>query len=209
MSSRNFRLFIVMVVLFIIINLLIVVAASNSMVVNKQQKEHPPLLLNSGLTDVSEAEAQVILWFDGQDSASHSEFINNQVLSQAGWEWESHDSQKALTVSGYRRLKASDEAEILTWFEAVAQMVEQEGGKAYFDERIDARVDGMVYLRQNGFEPKQGVITGTTASIAGWQEGFFPVVQAGRDSVNIQLLTRSASQGAKTVLAIPVLLEEF
>lgn len=207
--SRNVRLYISGIILFISIFLLNIGSEANGMLASKQQDINPPLLLKSSLTEVTEAEVRVIFWFEGESDVSRSSFLSEQILSQAGWKWETHGLTQAMTVSGYRHIDASEEDEIWTWFKTRAKRVELEGGKAYFDERAQVGIDGKTYLSQNSFEPKQEAISGTTSSIAGWQEGFFPEVKAGQDSVNIQLLTRSTSQGAITVLAVPVLLEEF
>ncbi|AHF08710.1 hypothetical protein [Desulfitobacterium metallireducens] len=222
MTNRNVRLYIMGFIFIVLIILIDLGYEANGVIASRQQKNIPPLLLNSGLVEVAEAEVEVVFWFGEERSDSASSFLQEQIRSQSGWRWEIHgveiqaanwtqglDSKQSLTVSGYRHLNALEEAEIWTWFKTMAKKVELEGGKAYFDERVRAGIDGETYLRRNSFEPKQVAFSGTTSSIAGWQDGFFPEVKAGEDSVNIQLLTRSTSQGAMTVLAVPVLLEEF
>lgn len=211
--SRKFRV-ILGGIMVLILTTLILDGRSMSIHPSRNAQSYPQLLLNSGLTEANEAEVQIILWFEDGMQLSEASEINDLELPQAGWEWrsvgkETGDSKQALSISGYRRVNEAQETQVLEWFEPFAQKVRHRGGIAYLDERVQDGVDVGAYLSQNGFEPKQWAISGTTASIAGWQSGFFPAVQAGRDSVNIQLLTRSTAQGGKTVLAIPALLEEF
>lgn len=175
----------------------------------QQPTKVPPLLLNSGLTGVSEADVQVIFWLPNRNHASQAKALEDLKLPYNGWQWETTASNNTLTVSGFYHLQAAEEAELWAWFNRVAQKAEDLGGKAYFDERVPTSIDVESYFLQNHFATKQAVISGTTVSVAGWQKGFFPEVTAGQDSVNIQLLTRRTPQGSNTVLAVPVLLEEF
>lgn len=219
--SRNIRLYFTGFIIFLLILFTNISSEADNVLANKQEPNFTPLLLNSGLTGVSEAEVRVIFWFEEDDDTLGS-FLSKEILSQSEWKWETHGlgileenrmqgsgSRQALTISGYRLIDASKEEEILNWFRTMTYKVEVEGGKAYFDERVKAGIDGQAYLRQNNFELKQAVISGKTTSIAGWQDGFFPAVKAGHEPINIQLLKRNTPQGAITVLAIPVLLEEF
>lgn len=222
MESRDIRLSSTGFIILILFLLLNINPQTNRALANRQENTDPPLLLNSGLIDVTEAEVQVIFWFEEQSDAQRSSFLSEEILSQEGWEWkikgqglfeselkQETETTQALTISGYRYINASEEEEILNWFRLISKRIEFQGGKAYLDERVEAGIDAEAYLRQNNFELKQKAISGKTTSLAAWQEGFLPGIQAGQDLINLQVLSRTTSQGAKTVLAIPVLLEEF
>lgn len=210
MARRNVLLYGSGIIIFILVLFVSMGYGTHKVMANKQQSKNPPLLLSSGLTEVSEAEVHVLLWFEGENDFENSSLIE-EIQSIAGWKWDYQRSSSngAITLTGSRHLNASEEAEILTWFQQIAKSVELEGGKAFLDERVQAGIDIRTYLEENGFQSVQGVMTGKTFSVAGRKKDFFSEVQAGQDSINIQLLSRSTSQGEKTVLAIPVLLEEF
>lgn len=210
MARRNVLFYGSGFIVFILVLFVCMGYGTHKVMANKQQSKNPPLLLSSGLTEVSDAEVHVLLWFEGENDCADSSLIE-EIRSIAGWKWDYQRSSSngAITLTGSRHLKASEEAGILTWFQQIAKSVESEGGKAFLDERVQAGIDIRSYLEKNGFQPVQEIMTGKTFSAAGRKEDFFSEAQAGPDSINIQLLSRSTSQGEKTVLAIPVLLEEF
>lgn len=222
MASRNVRLKIIGFITLIFVLMFNIGPETDRALAYKKQANIPPLLLNSGLTSVNEAEVQVVFWFEEQNNGVDSSFINEQILSQPGWSWEikgqgllGHEPKQgteaiqALTITGHRYINASEEGNILNWFRQIRKKVELQEGEAYLDERVKAEIDAEAYLRQNNFEIRQKALSGKTTSLAAWQEGFLPGVKAGQDLINMQLLSRNTSLGATTVLAIPVLLEEF
>lgn len=175
----------------------------------------PQLLLNSGLADASEAELRITLWFEQKNEAGYLNVMNN--LPQNGWEWETVEKEglskteprQALAIHGQRQITRSQEAEVMAWFTALSQQVQQAGGQAYLDERVATGMDVEAYFSENSIIPKQWTVSGKTSSLAGYSKAPLPSVQAGRDIVNLQLLSRCTVHGENTVLAIPALLEEF
>ncbi|WP_425805983.1 hypothetical protein ACHOLT_04210 [Desulfitobacterium sp. Sab5] len=183
-------------------------------------QKQPKLLLSSGLTGASEAELRVTFWFEQENEEAYVNLLNQ--LPQNGWEWRTvkkevinqteqnqSDKYQAITIHGYRLINKNEEAEVLSWYPAFSQQVQQAGGIAYLDERVSSGMDVEAYFSQNNITPKQWIISGKTSSLAGYSAGPFTTIQAGRDKVNIQLLSRSSTRGENTVLAIPALLEEF
>lgn len=183
-------------------------------------QKQPKLLLSSGLTGASEAELRVTFWFEQENEEAYVNLLNQ--LPQNGWEWRTvkkevinqteqnqSDKYQAITIHGYRLIDKIEEAEVISWYPAFSQEVQQAGGTAYLDERVSSGMDVEAYFSQNNITPKQWIVSGKTSSLAGYSEGPFTPIQAGRDKVNIQLLSRSTTHGENTVLAIPALLEEF
>lgn len=181
----------------------------------EEMQPSPQLLLNSGLADASEAELRITLWFEQKNEAGYLNVMNN--LPQNGWEWETvkkeglskTEPRQALTIHGQRQITRSQEAEVMAWFTALSQQVRQAGGQAYLDERVATGIDVEAYFSENSIIPKQWTVSGKTSSLAGYSKAPLPSVQAGRDIVNLQLLSRCTVHGENTVLAIPALLEEF
>ncbi|WP_434510975.1 hypothetical protein [Desulfitobacterium sp. AusDCA] len=224
MSSRLNRLILVIVLIISSIVLAYkvgVITPQRSIASIESPVQKPPnLLLASGLTGASEAELRVTLWFKQEDKEAYLNLINH--LPQSDWEWKTIkqgvlseskqndlEPNQAITIHGYRLINKNEEAEVLSWYPAFSQQVQQAGGIAYLDERVSSGMDVEAYFSQNNITPKQWIISGKTSSLAGYSAGPFTTIQAGRDKVNIQLLSRSSTRGENTVLAIPALLEEF
>lgn len=168
----------------------------------------PELLLQSGLAAADEAEITVIIWL----KASELERTVNS-LPPSGWNWRTvqYESPAAdvATVAGTRTITRQEEAEVRDWYLALAQEIAKAGGQAYLDERIGESIDILAYMAKVQAMPQQWVFGAGTRSMAGYEAGFGSPLTAGSDLVNLQLLTRAGGQHGQTVLAIPVLLQEF
>ena len=168
-----------------------------------------PLLLESGLATVNEAEVTIVIWLESPE-------LDNGILTalpQAGWQWESmtYESgwQHAISISGTKITTSEEESTIRDWYLTLAHQVAEVGGIVYFDERVAESLDIAAYLASRQAVPQQWTYLASTRSIAGYQAGLNNPVIAGLDQVNIQLLTRGTGDQGQTVLAIPVLLQEF
>lgn len=175
-----------------------------------QGKETMPLLLNSGQTQVAEAEMRITLWFE----SSKPPLELTQSLPQEGWEWEISDlkttqGKERYSYSGYKKIGASEEEAIYTWFKGISEKVESYGGTAYLDERIMEGIDLAKYSVYKDITPVQWALSDSFYSLSGRKKDMVKPVQAGSDTMNIQLITKSDEGKGKTALAIPVLLEEF
>ena len=89
----------------------------------------------------------------------------------------------------------------------MVRQLAQSGGQIYIDERVPQAIDISAYLSKTNALPAQWALSDSLVSIAAYQKNLPSTVMAGNDRINIQLLSRG--NGGQTVLAIPVLLEEF
>lgn len=172
--------------------------------------EKVPLLLNSGLTQSNEAEFSLILWFEKGE-------IPQKIWTELpikDWVWTSNtlrteDGQEAKTLFGQHLVNKNEENILFTWYTTMAQEVSKAGGKIYLDERVPKMVDVSAYLSQVKARPLQCSYLGNMVSIAAYKTNLGTDVRAGKDRINIQLLSRGKSTEGQSVLAMPALLEEF
>ncbi len=171
-----------------------------------------PLLLNSGLVEAQAAELRIVVWFE----AGKPSVDLKMDLPQEGWEWKdsyrntSHVSDySAYTLSGYKLIQAEEEKQIYPWFQKLSTQIKELGGVVYLDERVSEGIDIANYSVQQGINPIQWSLSEGTISVAGQQGELYPMVRAGEDLVNIQVISQAYDGSGKTALAIPVLLEEF
>ena len=167
-----------------------------------------PLLINSGEVQVKEAEVSVVLWFENGK-------IPQEIWSTGpipDWTWSYKESQNAsgivaVTLSGHHRMNKNEESNLYTWYTIMVRQLAQTGGRIYIDERVPQSIDISAYLSKINALPAQWALSDSLVSIAAYQKDLPSTVTAGNDRINIQLL--SQGNGGQTVLAIPVLLEEF
>lgn len=169
-----------------------------------------PLLLNSGIVKSNEAEVSVILWFEHGNIPA--DVIKNRPLPD--WTWdikqlETENGQEAVTISGHSNLNINKERNLYTWYTNIAQELTKIGGRAYLDERVSQQLDISAFLSKINAQPAQWDLSGNMLSIAAYQNSLNTYVMAGKDRINIQLLSRGRNADGHTVLAIPALLEEF
>lgn len=176
----------------------------------KLSQTEVPLLLNSGLVLTEEAEVSIILWFENGD-------LPLEIWTKGpmpDWIWNYKELQTgsgkvAVSLSGHRLIDKNEESNLYTWYNMMAQQLTKTGGRIYLDERVPQAIDISAYLSNANALPSQWALLGNMLSIAAYQNNFKTCVMAGKDRINIQLLSRGKNTEGKTVLAIPVLLEEF
>ena len=170
--------------------------------------EKNPLLLSSGMLEAHEAELRIILWFD--NGKPEEDFLEN--LPEEEWVWQETPSLPSrgtgYTLAGYAKITQEREQGIYSWYRSVAKKVSRAGGIAYLDERVPEGMDIAQYALKQNMLPCQFAFTEGVFSLVGWQDSSLPEVLAGKDEVNIQIISKGYGQG-KTALALPVLLEEF
>lgn len=173
-------------------------------------KKAVPMLLNSGIVQTKEAEVSVILWFENGDIPL--EVRTKWLMSDWTWtfkEQQTGSGKVAATLFAHRRIDKNEETNLYTWYNTLAQSLAKMGGRIYLDERVSQVTDISAYLSQTNALPAQWILSGNLVSIAAYQNDLLTSVVAGQDRVNIQLLSRGENTKGQTVLAIPVLLEEF
>jgi hypothetical protein len=169
-----------------------------------------PLLLNVGEIEAMEAEVGILLWFKNGD-VPHGTMTN---LPLSDWTWTYNELQAGnkkvvATLSGHRVINKDEEKKIYEWYITMEQELAKTGGLIYIDERIDQTMDISAYLSKTNAQPAQWTLIGNMLSIAAYQKNFLTSVLAGRDRINLQLLSRGKNNEGQTVLAIPALLKEF
>lgn len=173
------------------------------------QEQSGPLLLSSGMIEAREAELRVVLWFESETPPEKLK----KSLPQEGWQWkESYRyalGRRAYTLSGFKIIRSEEEKQLYLWFQGLAKKVKNFGGIAYLDEKVPEGIDIANYSIQQGIIPIQWSLSESTLSVTGQKSGLYPMVRAGADAVNIQVISQSHAGKGKTALAIPVLLEEF
>jgi hypothetical protein len=168
------------------------------------------LLLNSGSVNSKKAEVRVIVWL--KDGTIPEELKVKKPLP--GWVWnyrelQTESGKTAATLSGQCNLDKNEERKLFTWYTDIAQRLSTTGSQVYLDERVPQTIDISAYLSQINAQPAQWDLTGSLLSIAAFQANLNTKVMAGKDRVNIQLVSRGKNPAGHTVLAIPALLEEF
>ncbi|MHB8126347.1 MAG: hypothetical protein ACYDEJ_12040 [Desulfitobacteriaceae bacterium] len=157
-----------------------------------------------------EAEVKIIIWFNNQYSI---EWLK-EALPLKKWHWEESvrytaGGQKAISLVGQTKIDRLGERELKKWYFDLVGKINSSGGQVYLDERIHDNIDIVAFLSQVGAEPKQWMLDGSTLSVAAIKPGLGKGIYAGKDQVNLQLLTRFSKGGQKSVLALPTLIEEF
>lgn len=202
----------------VIISCLLLIGVTPLAVVSILQSIYPaptsnlevPLLLNSGMVQARGAEFSVLLW-------SEDGTIPIDVMTQfpmPDWIWTQKDQQTnrgniAATLTGKRVINQTEESLIYTWYTAMAPVLKKKGVQIYLDERIPEAIDISAYLTHTNALPSQWFLFGNLISIAGYNKNIDTNVTAGKDRINIQLLSRAQMTDGNTVLAIPALLKEF
>ncbi|MDP4160592.1 MAG: hypothetical protein Q8911_12680 [Bacillota bacterium] len=169
-----------------------------------------PLLLNSGVVQSKEAEVSIILWFE--EGNIPQDIMTKRPMED--WVWTSNSlatrgGNTAVTLSGRHLVNKNEENNLFTWYTTIAQELTKVGGKIYIDERVPQAIDVSAYLCQINALPAQCALLGNMVSIAAYQTNIRTDVTAGKDRINIQLLSRGKNTDGQSVLAMPALLEEF
>jgi hypothetical protein len=192
-----------LIFLFLLLNLvkykccLAIVSAAN-----------PWLLEYSGSTET--ADVKVIIWSDNQDSSN----LFKEELPSDNWHWEkvfrsNVEGKKITGIVGRTKVGRTEELELKKWYYEFAARIKEAGGKVYLDERINDNIDIVDFLCKAGAEPQQWMLDNTTLSVAAWKSDLGNNIYAGKDKINMQLLTHVSSEYRQSVLALPVLIDEF
>lgn len=168
-----------------------------------------PLLLEY-CSYANEANVKVIIWFDNRDSAE----LFREELPSDNWHWEKAfhytvEGKKITGLVGRTKVDRIKELELKKWYFGLVSRIKDAGGKVYLDERINANIDIVAFLCKAGAEPEQWMIDGNTLSVAAMKSGLENNIYAGKDKVNMQLLTRISDGYQQSVLALPALIDEF
>jgi hypothetical protein len=180
-------------------------------IIRTYQSQNVPLLLNSGYLRTNQANVSIVIWFENRKIPRYLP----KILYKGNWEWNykekvTETGKTAITLFGQSQVNKNEERNLYIWYTMMVQLISKLGGQIYLDERIPENIDVFAYMSQMNACPEQAAIINNLASIAAYQKSIVSSVKAGRDTVNLQLVSRREkfSEG-QTVLAIPALLEEF
>ncbi|MBP1759393.1 MAG: hypothetical protein H6Q63_310 [Firmicutes bacterium] len=173
-------------------------------------KPSVPLLLNSGIVQAEKAEFNIIIWFEDKEIP----LAIRTMKPTPDWIWtykelNNENKKGAVTLSGQCSLNKNEERNLFAWYTTMGPQIEMAGGKVYLDERIPETIDISAYLSQTNAVPIQCVLLDNMISTAAYQSDIESSVMAGQDRINIQLLSRGKKTEGQSVLAIPVLLQQF
>lgn len=176
------------------------------------QGQEFPLLLNSGLIACEQATIGYIIWTEEMRELPAVE----KKLESSGLAWHKlllsdYSGRNAVKYSTQISMKKENEVQALECYHMLSEQLKGLKVRLYFEERIESALDLDAYLERSRIEAIQKVQTPGITSISGFCKSLPEVVKAGRENVNIQILTKNnvGTGTGKTVLAFPALLEEF
>ncbi len=208
--KRHLFIVIISCLLLIGINPFVVECIRQSIQPGPTFNSEVPLLLNSGMVQARGAEVSVLLW--SEDGTIPIDLMTQFPMSD--WIWTQKEQQTnrgniATTLTGNRVINQTEESMIYTWYTAMAPVLKKNGIQIYLDERVPEAIDISAYLSHTNSLPSQWFLLDNLVSIAGYKKNIDTNVIAGKDRINIQLLSRGQMTEGNTVLAIPALLKEF
>ncbi|MDD4400475.1 MAG: hypothetical protein PHI24_01085 [Desulfitobacteriaceae bacterium] len=201
-EKSQFKLYVIILVLtFIMFNL---IGFQNNP--GKTYTSNPWLLEYS--SDVQEAEVKLVIWYKNQDLSTQI----SENLPAGNWLWEksfTNDGKKIISLVGRTKVDRIKEFELKKWYYQYSNKIRDCGGQVYLDERIYDNIDIVAFLSKSGAKPQQWMLNENTLSVTALKSGLGNKIYAGKDKVNIQLLTNTSKGHKQSVLALPVLIDEF
>lgn len=159
-------------------------------------------------SNAQEAEVKVIIWYKNQDLSKEI----SEGLPAGNWLWEksfTNDGKKITSLVGRTKVDRIKELELKEWYYKFSTRIKDVGGQVYLDERIYDNIDIVAFLSKSGAKPQQWMLNENTLSVAALKSGLGNKIYAGKDEVNMQLLTNISKGHRQSVLAFPVLIDEF
>jgi hypothetical protein len=158
--------------------------------------------------NAQEAEVKVIIWYKNQDLSKQI----SKDLPAGNWLWEksfTDDGKKIVSLVGRTKVDRIKELELKKWYYKFSIRIKDGGGQVYLDERIYDNIDIVAFLSKSGAKPQQWMLNENTLSVAALKSGLGNKIYAGKDKINMQLLTNTSKGHRQSVLALPVLIDEF
>lgn len=170
------------------------------------------LLLESGLSKAETSTIKFIVWTEEALFLPQIE----KKLQNTGYNWDkarvsNYYGNKAFKFSTSLIVQKEEEKEILADYLKLNNILKQYAADVYLEEKIESSINVENYFMQNNCQALQEIKDDGILSITGYRPGLPGSVRAGDDEINIQIITNEDSNTikAKTVLALPALLEEF
>lgn len=170
------------------------------------------LLLESALSDAKTGTLKYIVWTEEDRFLPQ---IESELLATGlNWQKEIQSNsygQKAYKLSTTFIILKEEERKAMVDYLKLSELLKKYQAQVFLEEDIEALINVENYLELNNSRLLQEIKIDGLISVAGYRPDLPGTVQAGKDLVNIQILTKenSGTLTAKTVLALPALMEEF
>ena len=168
------------------------------------------LLLNSGLTRCETSKVKYILWTD--DSRELSSVY--EILRDSGHVWQEDifsdfTGKKIYKFTLESRVNKDGEKLIPNQLNLIEKEIKGKRILLYFQQQLDETIDVIEYSSSSKLKNVRKIETESLVSITGYSNSVSKTVQSANLNINIQIITNKQGDRAKTLLAIPALLNDF
>jgi len=195
--------------------IIIALSGSSAWIASNMKAQNNPdkdlvLLLHSGLASCQNARVKYIIWTEDSNSQKEIESIlqssdllwNKAVLSNFA-------NRTAYRYSAELEIDQDQEINALNTYEVLGLQLSGPETKVYLEESVDQEIDIQRYFKMNTISIIQKTDIPSLYALSGYTQGLGQGVKAGKDTINIQTVTRKYEDNrGRTVLALPALLEE-
>jgi len=170
------------------------------------------LLLESGLSDAGKSTIKFIVWTE--EGLFLPQIEEKLQATDYSWDQEivsNYFGRKAFKFSTSIIVQKEKEKEVLADYVQLNGILKEYQAIVYLEEKIESSINAENYFALNNCRTLQEVKTEGIISTTGYCPGLPGTVRAGEEAINIQILTKEENcpMKAKTVLALPALMEEF
>lgn len=209
---KSIRTYIISGILFIILLTPTILLTEMRFSSQDSREQEIPLLLNSGSLAGEKATVKYILWTE--DSGESTKI--DKILQSSGLVWDKitlsdYAEKKAYKYITQIEIKKENEGQAIGIYTLLFNKIEGIKARLYFEERVDSALDYDSYLTKSKIDIRQRVQLQDLISISGFHHDLLGIVKAGKQDINIQIVTGNGDKSGKgrTVLAIPALFEEY
>jgi len=202
-NIRVLRKSIISVIITLLLLTPAILLAENKYQDQNQSAGQFSLLLNSGLTDCQNATVRYIVWTQESRELSGIE----EILPETDLLWHKYllqdfSGNKAWKYVAELNITEKDEREALERYLSLKNKISNQRTKIYFEERVESAIHSGLYFKNNDIKVREKVQSLNIESFRGY-------LQELSDDIQIMSKENTPSCQGRTVLAIPVLLEEF
>ncbi len=211
-NIKKFKKYImcVLIAVFLIVpSILLAESEYRSQNINKQPF---CLLLNSGLLDCQSATIKYIIWTEDKSELP----LIEKALKQTEISWQKNILQDYSKNNAFEYIAEFDitkQKESKAWedYMILKNKIATPKVRIYFEERANSYLNIDLYFKQNNVNTQEKAKTSNIISLTGYYSGFRENVKLGWKIVNIQVAAKEENNTneGKTVLALPVLFDEF
>lgn len=165
------------------------------------------LILNSGLTDYSQAQIKYIIWTQEESELASIE----KIIQQTNLTWKksilrNYFQNRAYEYIAQITISKNEEAEILNTYLSLNRKMKKFKAKVYMEEIIPANIDVNDFLLKNNVVNLERIKISNMTSVTGFAEGLGQGIILNGRVVNLQIVTGTKNlRPGKTILAFPAL----